>query len=94
MDYSRREKTPKGIIRNDDRREGIMKITKAFTNFIRRSSELKHNHAKDACDNFCVWINDTVSGTVDLCIAEDNYSILDKEESMKGLKEGCVKDAN
>lgn len=74
------KRTPKGVIRNDERREGLMKITKAFTNFIRRASELKHNNAKAATDNFCTWVNDTVSGGLDLVIAEDNYGYYDGAE--------------
>lgn len=82
MEY-RQQKTPKEVVRNGERKEGIMKITDAFTGMLERASEIKHNSAKSKMTNFTTWVKGTVDGISDLIFAESNYVAIDADETRK-----------
>lgn len=83
----RNVKEPKEVKRNDERKNGIMKIVDAFTQMLENSSEISHDSAKKKMKNFTSWLNGTVDGVTDLMFTEDNYMAYDKQErEMKELE--------
>lgn len=86
MEY-RQQKTPKEVVRNGERKEGVMKITDAFTGMLERASEIKHNALKSKMANFTTWVRGTVDGVSDLIFAESNYVAIDAEEIRKRNEE-------
>jgi hypothetical protein len=73
-------KTPKGIIRNDERRVGLVKIVKAITTTAGEFVKIKHEAIIKRTEALVNGVNDITIGTIDLSIAEDNYTIEDDEE--------------
>lgn len=73
-------KTPKGIIRNDERRNGLVRIVKGFTSTIAEFVKIKHEAIIKRTDAVVKGLNETTTGILDLAVAEDNYTIEDAEE--------------
>lgn len=73
-------KTPKGIIRNDERRNGLVKIIKGLTLTAAEFVKIKHEAIIKRTDAVIKGLNETTTGIIDLAVAEDNYDIEDAEE--------------
>lgn len=71
---------PKGIIRNDERRDGLVRIVKGFTSTIAEFVKIKHEAIIKRTDAVVKGLNETTTGILDLAVAEDNYTIEDAEE--------------
>lgn len=81
-------KTPKEIIRNGARRNGLVKIVKGFTSTVAEFVKIKHEAIIKRTDSIAKGLNETITGILDLAVAEDNYNIEDAEEhKMKELEE-------
>lgn len=84
-------KTPKGIIRNDERRNGLVRIIKGFTLTVAEFIKIKHEAIIKRTDAVVKGLNETTIGILDLAVAEDNYDIEDDEER-KELEEKKTED--
>ena len=79
-------KIPKGIIRNNERRNGLVRIVNGFTSTIAEFVKIKHEAIIKRTDAVVKGLNETTTGILDLAVAEDNYNIEDdKERKMKEL---------
>lgn len=83
MNYNSINKEPKEVIRNKERKVGIMKIAEAFTSMLETSSEISHDSAKKKMKNFTSWLLGTTDGVTDMIVAESNYAAYDDEERRK-----------
>jgi hypothetical protein len=73
-------KTPKGIVRNDERRNGLVRIIKGITTTAAEFVKIKHEAIIKRTDAVVKGLNETTIGIIDLSVAEDNYTIEDDEE--------------
>ena len=79
-------KTPKGIIRNDERRNGLVRIVKALTTTAGEFVKIKHEAIIKGTEAIVKGLNETTTGIIDLSVAEDNYTIEDEEERKEAAK--------
>lgn len=79
-------KTPKGIIRNDERRNGLVRIVKALTTTAGEFVKIKHEAIIKRTEAIVKGLNETTTGIIDLSVAEDNYTIEDEEERKEAAK--------
>lgn len=71
---------PKGVIRNDERRNGLVRIIKSITITAAEFVKIKHEAIIKRTDAVVNGLNETTIGILDLAVAEDNYDIEDAKE--------------
>lgn len=76
----------KEVRRNNERRDGILKIVNTITGAIKNGFTIAAKTKVAIVENVCDTVNGVTEGIVDLGVSECNYEVLDEYEREEEYK--------